>query len=78
MMIGHWHGAGILRRSDLMLDEKEFGRAFDWPVYRRLFGFVRPYAGPMALSALLTLVYTSPTQTRRALGRDSKSRLPRP
>jgi len=58
MMIGHWHGAGILRRSDLMLDEKEFGRAFDWPVYRRLFGFVRPYAGPMALSALLTLVYT--------------------
>jgi|DewCreStandDraft_1066081.scaffolds.fasta_scaffold00654_13 ABC-type multidrug transport system fused ATPase/permease subunit len=58
MMVGHWHGAGILRRSDLMLDEKEFGRAFDWPIYRRLFGFVRPYAGPMALSVVLTLVYT--------------------
>jgi ABC-type multidrug transport system fused ATPase/permease subunit len=57
-MVGHWHGAGILRRSDLMLDEKEFGRAFDWPIYRRLFGFVRPYAGPMALSVVLTLVYT--------------------
>ncbi len=58
MMVGHWHGTGILRRSDLMLDEKEFGPAFDWPIYRRLFGFVRPYAGPMALSAALTLVYT--------------------
>lgn len=57
-MVGHWHGTGILRRSDLMLDEKEFGPAFDWPIYRRLFGFVRPYAGPMALSAALTLVYT--------------------
>jgi ABC-type multidrug transport system fused ATPase/permease subunit len=58
MMVGHWHGAGILRRSDLMLDEKEFGPAFDWPIYRRLFGFVRPYAGPMALSVALTLAYT--------------------
>jgi ABC-type multidrug transport system fused ATPase/permease subunit len=51
-------GRGTLARSDLALDEADFGKAFDARIYVRMWRFAAPYRRRLWVSLALMLVYT--------------------
>jgi ABC-type multidrug transport system fused ATPase/permease subunit len=51
-------GRGTLARSDLALDEEDFGKAFDPRLYRRMWAYLAPFRARLWLSLALMTVYT--------------------
>ena len=59
MGIGRAMGrSGMLGRSDLGIDQEDFGRPFDWALTRRMWKYVRPYRLRLGISVLLMLLAT--------------------
>src|SRR5690348_5806612 len=58
MGLGMGMGRGALARSDLALDEEDFGKAFDARVYGRLWGYCRAFRSRLWISIVLMVVYT--------------------
>ncbi|MBI3977227.1 MAG: ABC transporter ATP-binding protein [Chloroflexi bacterium] len=47
-----------MARADLMVDEDQLGKPFDWRLARRFGVYLKPYGRRLALSALMMLVFT--------------------
>jgi ATP-binding cassette subfamily B protein len=51
-------GIGMMARSDLLLDEEEFGKPFDWGLAKRFGVYLAPYRGRLFIAIVMTLLYT--------------------